>query len=129
MGFHVDFDPQKAGDWGTFIGSIVALLTFLWGIVTWPARKFQTKTAAAHQSQEIAATYVRIAEPDGSRNYLHVSDLPRLEEMFQGNRAFLEIQFKELKEDLKKSDDDRWKRLNDFIDAYNAAKANRGTPP
>lgn len=71
-------DPQKAADYGTWLGGIAAFITAIGAMIAWPFRTFETKRAAE-------AKYLKIVNPDGTRGYVHPSEWEPMKKMMEDN--------------------------------------------
>lgn len=67
----ININPQTAGDWGTFIGALVAIVSAIVAFVTWPYRTFLTQRAANR-------IYLKRLEDDGSTQYIRKQDFDEL---------------------------------------------------
>jgi len=68
----MSFDPKDAGDMGSAVSGLVAILAALTAFFTAPFKIFETKRGAD-------AKFVKKVEENGTRAYVHPDDFQRLE--------------------------------------------------
>lgn len=78
-------NPQTAGDWGTFGGFCLALVTAVVSVVMWPYKTFITKKALLVHEEKDAEMFVKKVEADGTRTYVHVTEMKEIKDMLQKN--------------------------------------------
>ena len=83
-----NLNPQTAGDWGTFVGSIVAGITLVFSMIAWPFKTFLTIKAASK-------TYVKKVEDDGTQVWVHTKDWDekwaRVDKLLEQNHNLAEV--------------------------------------
>lgn len=60
--------PQTDADWAQVIASTIAFFAAIWTIFTYPFKTFLTRKSAE-------MTYLKIVNPDGTRPYVHPTEL------------------------------------------------------
>lgn len=63
----ININPQNAGDWGTFVGGMIAFLSAIVAFVMWPYKTFLTQKAAKR-------IYLMRLEDNGSTQYVRKED-------------------------------------------------------
>jgi hypothetical protein len=76
-------NPKTPSDIGSMASGLVAVLAAIWAGIAWPFKTFVTIKSANR-------IYVKKVEDDGSRNYVHPSEMIELKDDIKSIRAIVE---------------------------------------
>ena len=76
-------NPQNRRRLGNFWRIRLALVTAIVSVVMWPYKTFITKKALLVHEEKDAEMFVKKVEADGSRTYVHVTEMKEIKDMLQ----------------------------------------------